>query len=232
MEYAPPPAPGMPIRRTSVSDQIRDLLREKIVSLDYQPGQSLSRTELATTFGVSQSPIRDAMMRLAEEGLLEIYPQSRTLVSLIDVAHASETQFLRLSLELEVTHRLAIGEKPSPTDELKSLARQMEAARDAGDMLDFGRTDTAFHRTMFRAVGAGNLWELVVKRSGHIDRLRKLNLPDPGKSERIIASHCAIIDAVVAGDPAGANAAVRQHLGETLSSVDHIRRAHPTYFST
>src|SRR5690606_33999494 len=82
-------------------------LRAQIISLQLLPDTTLVRNELAQAFGVSQSPVREAIQRLEQEGLVISYPQSRTVVSKIDVAHARETQFLRLSVELEVAHTLA-----------------------------------------------------------------------------------------------------------------------------
>src|SRR3546814_2587991 len=81
------------------SDLICDDLRERILGLELQPGTGLSRPALAEFYRVGQTPIRDAILKLEQEGLVEIYPQSKTLVTRIDVAHAKETQFLRTAIE-------------------------------------------------------------------------------------------------------------------------------------
>ncbi|MDT0683198.1 GntR family transcriptional regulator [Roseicyclus sp. F158] len=219
-------------RRASVSDQIRELLRQRIVSLELEPGQSLSRTDLAAYYEVSQTPIRDAMLRLEAEGLLRIFPQARTLVSLIDVDHARETQFLRLSLELEVARTLCERPGQAPIEALTGIVDEMEAAAGASDMTRFTQDDARFHRTLFAATAKDALWDLVVERSGHIDRLRKLNLPDPGKIERILASHRQIVSGLAAQDVEETTGAVRLHLGETLALADQIVAAHPDYFRT
>lgn len=82
--------------------QVFDRLRDAIVSLELAPGTVLARHVLAEQFGISQTPIRDALMRLGEEGLVDIFPQHATVVSRIDVPAAREAHFLRRSIELEI----------------------------------------------------------------------------------------------------------------------------------
>ncbi len=85
-----------------------DRLRGMIISLELPPGSSLSRAALAGQFGVSSTPIRDALMRLDEEGLVEVFPQYATVVSRIDVHRAQQAHFLRQALELEIVRLLAL----------------------------------------------------------------------------------------------------------------------------
>jgi len=73
-------------------------LRDRIVKLDLPPGTPLLRAELAETHGVSLTPLRDALQQLAKEGLVRIYPQSRTLVTPIDMSAIREAQFMRIAL--------------------------------------------------------------------------------------------------------------------------------------
>lgn len=225
-----PAPPGRPIKRASASAQIHDALRERIVALEFTPGEFLSRSEIASYYGVSQTPVRDAMMRLEEEGLLIIYPQSKTVVSKIDVAHAQETQFLRLSIELEVTRRLAQAQAGGLIGRARTCLSLQRAALASGDLDEFGRLDREYHSALYEAAGVANLWAIVTARSGHIDRLRKLNLPDPGKSTSILSCHERILAAIETGDVAVAEAVVREHLSGTLAQVPKITEKYPEYF--
>jgi GntR family transcriptional regulator, rspAB operon transcriptional repressor len=218
------------IRKMSASQQIHDALRSRIVSLDLAPGQYLSRAEVSDTYKVSQTPVREAMQRLEEEGLLLIYPQSKTEVSRIDVAHAQETQFLRLSLELEVVRRLALAADGDAVDSLQNIIARQELELANGDIDRFRLLDHEFHCHMCRLVGVDALWDLITARSGHIDRLRNLNLPDPGKSNSIMDCHRRIVATIRSGNVAAAQEVVREHLSGTLASADDIRRRHPEYF--
>lgn len=218
------------IKAVSASEQIRDALRERIVSLELVPGQALSRLQIAELFGVSQTPLRDAMMKLEQEGLLVIYPQSKTEVSKIDVDQARETQFLRLSLELEATRHLAEENRNDPTANARRTLLAQEAALASGDIERFAWLDKQFHQSLCKAAGVAGLWRLVDERSGHIDRLRNLSLPDPGKPASILRDHDRILTAIEAGDTAATSKAVREHLSGTLASVELIIGRNPGYF--
>ena len=78
----------------------------QIIGLQLAPGTSLSRPALAESFGVSQTPVRDALRKLEQEGLVIVHPQSSTLVAPIDIGQAHETQFLRTALECEVARTI------------------------------------------------------------------------------------------------------------------------------
>jgi len=95
----------------------------------------------------------------------------------------------------------------------------------------FDTLDKDFHRVLYERADILGLW-LTVRRQGvHLDRLRMLNLPMPGKLQQIIGDHEGIVDAVRLGDPDAAVAAMRKHLSGTLSIVDLICEQHPDYVS-
>src|SRR5580765_686443 len=105
------PAPRSPERLDrdrQAAPQVFERLRGMIISLELPPGSPLSRAALAGQFGVSSTPIRDALMRLEEEGLVEVFPQYATVVSRIDIGLAQQAHFLRQSLELEIVKGLAL----------------------------------------------------------------------------------------------------------------------------
>ena len=209
--------------------QVFERLREMIVALELIPGAVLARNELADMFGVSQTPVRDALIKLAEEGLVDIFPQHATVVSRIDIAQALQAHFLRRAIELEVAATLATD----PTDLLVAQLRaqvDIQAALASGD--DYGRfieADREFHRLMYLAAGVPDLFDLVRRRSGHVDRLRRLHLPSSGKAKAVVRDHKRIIEAIAAADPDGARERVRGHLSGTLGQIDQIRTRHPDY---
>ncbi|MBB4276183.1 GntR family transcriptional regulator [Rhizobium mongolense] len=224
-------SPTIALKRTSTSRQLYDVLRGRIISLDLPPGMHLSRSEIALAYGVSQTPVRDALQMLEAEGLVVVYPQSRTEVTRIDLRQARETQFLRLSLELEVIRYLTETQPEAVIKQADRLVALQETALNVDhDLERFALLDRQFHQTMFEGAGVADLWVLVQSRSGHIDRLRKLNLMDPGKAGTILYSHREIIDNVRDGDVPRAQEAVRRHLTGTLATVDAIREAHTHFF--
>jgi DNA-binding GntR family transcriptional regulator len=219
-------------RTRHASSQVADALRELILSLDVVPGTVLPRAELAEHYGVSQTPIRDALMRLGEEGLVDIFPQHATVVSRIDIGAALQTHFLRRAVELEVVRGLAVGE-PAAVAALVARLRlhiqRQTLALAPQDYRDFTLADQAFHRELYERAGVMALWDLVRRGSGHVDRLRRLHLPAEGKAEAVLRDHTAITDAIERRDPEAASAALRAHLSGTLSFVDDIRARYSSF---
>lgn len=110
------------------------------------------------------------------------------------------------------------------------LTRQKAVASpDTFDM--FNSLDREFHRKLYEKTGIMQLWANVRRQSVHLDRLRRLNLPMPGKMMTVLADHAAITDAIGSGDPDAAAAALRQHLSGTLSIIDVISAEFPDYIS-
>ena len=192
----------------------------------------LSRAELAARFGISQTPVRDALMRLGEEGLVDIYPQHATVVSRINLSSALQAHFLRRSIELEVVRKLTEGNDAAMVARLRATIAHQKALRDAKDYREFASFDQAFHRQMYEAAGVPELWDLVRRLSGHIDRLRRLHLPVAGKTKAIVRDHGEIVDAIERHDPDAAQAALRKHLSGTLSQIEQIRERHPNYVTS
>lgn len=209
--------------------QVVEALRAAIISLELAPGIALDRAELAQRFGVSQTPVRDALIRLSEEGLVVVRAQYTTQVSRIDVPAAREAHFLRRSIEIEIARQLALSHDASVIDDLRlQLSRQTELAA-RKDFLGFIAADKEFHRLMYVAAGLPRLWSVVVRMSGHVDRLRLLHSPFAGKAESTLRGHQAILEAIESGDVDAAQHAVRDHLSGTLASVDEIQQRYPEY---
>ena len=219
-------------RTRQSAPQVLEALRELIVSFQLEPGTVLQRAELAEHFGISQTPIRDALLRLGEEQLVDIFPQHATVVSRIDLSAALQSHFLRRSIELEILAVLCGMPEPEHGGLVRRLNANLalqEAALHPLDVARLALADQAFHQEMYEAAKVGPLWSLVRRQSGHIDRLRRLNLPDEGKPQTIVRDHRAIFDAIAHRDAPAAQQALRQHLSGTLAFVDDIKRRFPDW---
>lgn len=219
-----------PIQYGSAAGRVYAGLRERIILLDLLPDTVLSRTDIAKDYSVSQSPVREAIRKLEQEGLVVSFPQSKTLVTKINVDHARETQFLRLSLELEVTKTLIHLQDPDLLRPSSRILRMQKMAGEDRDISEFSALDRLFHLSFFQAAGVASLWHMISGRSGHIDRLRTLNLPDPGKISAVLKSHEGILSAIVKHDSQEVEAQTREHLSGTLASLPTIMRTYPEYF--
>lgn len=225
------PRSGRLDRSRQVAPQVFERLRGQITALTLPPGTPLSRTALATEFGLSSTPIRDALMRLAEEGLVDVFPQHATLVSRIDVRHAQQAHFLRQALELEIVRMLAREPDRTLIAELDELILRQRRSAKEGDLETFVTADNEFHARLYAAADKQELWALVRSRSGHIDRLRRLHLPSPGKAQDIVRYHRLIMTAIGSGRPDEAQAHLRVHLSGTLGNLAAIRSRYPDYLT-
>lgn len=229
MSDNPFPKPFVLDRSRSAAAQVLEYLRENIINLNIKPATPLDRQVMAEHFNLSQTPIRDALLRLEEDGLVDIFPQRATVVRRIDVKSAQRAHFLRLSVELEVVRALAASPSPELVTRLASLLSQQANALESFDFPRFVWADQSFHRTMYEAAGVEPLWDVARRLSGNLDRLRHLHVPMPGKAANVIVQHQCILDAITKGDLAEAEQAVRSHLAGTLNHLDQIRAQYASY---
>src|SRR5438094_6092962 len=152
-------------RDRQAAPQVFERLRGMIISLELPPGSPLSRAALAEQFGISSTPIRDALMRLDEEGLVDVFPQYATVVSRVDVRLAEQAHFLRQAVELEIVRGLAIQHEETLVAELHAtIARQQQDAK-PGDFEKFIVADNEFHSQIYTSPDKNDIWELVPRLS-------------------------------------------------------------------
>ncbi len=217
-------------RRISAAHQIYGSLHQQITDMTLAPGTVISKQDIGREFGVSPSPIRDALMRLEAEGLVDIVPQSKTTISLIDVQDAKELHFLRLSVELEVLRHLCRVITDAQLSELRVWNERLAIEFKAGDKSAFRICDTEFHNHLYEFAGVPGISQVIQARRGHYDRVRGLYLAFEQRQKRVIEEHEEILAALEAKDAAAAEKAVRGHLGKSLMIIDEIKLQNPTYF--
>jgi GntR family transcriptional regulator, rspAB operon transcriptional repressor len=220
----------IPVRSQQAASQVYQQLRDMILALALAPGTVLSRVELQRQFRLSSTPIRDALMRLEAAGLVDVFPQSGTIVSLIDVPLARQAQFLRRAIEQEAVRVLAEAPDPALIDQLRALIGEQRRLFGEQNLERFNEADLAFHKRLYEAAGVPHLWTLVRDRSGHIDRIRRLHLPIGDKAAQIVSDHAAIVDAIANGDPDLAQSELHGHLSRSLAFSDELRIRFPGYF--
>lgn len=221
-----------PLGRVPASARLYDELRRRIVALELPPDSTLDRSEIAGSFGVSQSPVREAILRLEQEGLVVSYPQSRTVVTRIDVSRIHEEHFLRRSCECEVVRQLALTANAGVVVKAQGLLRMQAALVDDVKQADlFKQLDEAFHEALFAGADQASLHAHVTSHCGHLARVRTLDLPRRDKMRAVLDGHQAVVDAIVAGDPAAAAETMRTHLSGTMSRLPRLIQEHPDFFS-
>lgn len=217
-------------RQASIASRVYSLLRAAIIQMNVRPGQPLSETDLAKQLNVSRQPIREAFIKLAEEGLVEVRPQRGTFVLLISPKEVESARFVREAVEVALVREAAANAPAGSGAVLREAIARQEAARRSEDAVAFLRHDEEFHRAIAAAAGCESAWKLLDTLKAQMDRVRFLSIEEATPTDVLIAQHEAIADAVEARDPDRAEAAMRVHLGEILRSLPRIAAAHPDLF--
>jgi DNA-binding GntR family transcriptional regulator len=187
-------------------------LRRRIRELALVPGAPLRKEEIALELGVSRAPVSDAISRLAEEGLIDVFPQHGSFVALIRSSDVRESLFVRTALEVEAMRRLAPVANPQTLAVLDAnIAAQVDAL-EKGNLEHFYDLDEALHAAMFGAIETPRALRLLEAARAPLDRVRRLALPDQGRPEQTLAEHRALVEAIRSGDGEYAAAAMRAHL--------------------
>lgn len=207
-------------------------IRSRIIALALLPETTLVRAELAESFKVSQSPVREAIMRLEQDGLVVSYPQSRTVVTKIDVDRIREEHFLRVAAECEVVRQLSELKESAAVTKAKGILKMQEALVGDIEQIDlYKQLDDSFHAALFNGVNQSNLHLQISARSGHLGRVRTLDLPRAGKMVSVLEGHKAIIDAIQSGDGIAASAEMRKHLSGSMERLPQIIEENKALFA-
>ena len=217
-------------RPVTVGNRVLDALRQAIVQLQLRPGDPLSEAEMARQFGVSRQPVREAFIKLAEVGLVEIRPQRGTSVVMISRREVENARFIREAIEVAVARKAATEAASSHHDILDRLIERQRAANAAGDHADFLRLDEAFHQAIAQAADCDHAWRLLENLKAQMDRVRYLSLSDATPIETLIEQHAVIANAIRRHDPDAVEAGMHQHLSEILTSLPKLAIAHAEWF--
>ncbi|MGA9412575.1 MAG: GntR family transcriptional regulator [Roseobacter sp.] len=216
-------------RRTSVDD-IFDYLYEEIAALRLKPGDKISEADIATQFGVSRQPVRDAFSRLATLDLLLIRPQRATEVKRFSMREIVKSRFVRAAVEKEVLRyaaELSNSEDSATLD--KALTEQEDAVR-AKDIDRFNALDYDFHKTLCQIAQADFAFDVIMAEKSKVDRLCTLSLSKGDRMPELVEDHRAIARAVANHDVDAATKAGMLHLSRLDETIDRISKTNADYF--
>ena len=227
----PPPArPGSRPRVGNAAHLIYREVRDDIVAMRRKPGEPIVEREIAFARGVSRTPVREALLRLADEDLVEIFPQSGTFVARIPVGALPEAILMRTALE-QTTARLAAERADAgQVARLRELLERQRRVQSRGDRDRFHEADEAFHAAIAEAAGHPGIWRFIEQVKIQVDRYRRLTLPVPGRMRRVLTEHAVIVAAIETHDAPAAAAAMAAHLENLRASIGDVRDLNPDYF--
>ncbi|BFT71155.1 GntR family transcriptional regulator [Paenibacillus sp. P36] len=218
-----------PITSTT-RDAVYQALKEQILMLDLLPGTGISEKEISVQFGVSRTPVRESFVQLSQEGLLDIYPQRGTVVSLIDLERVEEARFIREQLERAV---ISLACESFPADSLQLLRTNLAYQQVSMSEKDFKKMfelDEAFHRTIFEGCRKLNTWAIIQQVNVHLNRTRMLRLAADHRWDELYEQHEQMVDAIEHHEAGKAEQVMNTHLHLTVTDQTVLKEKFPTYF--
>lgn len=217
-------------RSETIAARVYRDLRRDIVDLVLPPRSRLSEKDLSDRLGVSRSPIREAILKLADEGLVWVRPQSGTAVAPILVSDVFDGQFVRESLERAALERAIPALDRMGETELREIISVQRAYAAARNENQFFQADEEMHAAFFRIAGHERSWRIVQNAKVQINRVRRLAFNMPLKMDEILAEHEAIVAAVLARDMQAALEELTAHLRRLFTTVGRLMESHHEYF--
>jgi len=212
--------------RETLQDHVYTRLRDEILDAEIMPGASLRVLHLASRFGTSQAPIREALRRLTDEGLAVTIPYRGTVARAPSWPEIADIYLLREELEVFAVKRILARPKVDLTD-VRRAQRQLNRAVRTGDSLKVLDLDLELHRQIVALAESPltlEMWSFLVKRQ----RGARLSLEReyPAAVDSVVETHEALVQSLAVGDPESAEAAFRDHISSALDSFARRRLEH------
>lgn len=206
----------------NIVQKLRDQIENEIVSGSFPAGYRLDETRLATRFGVSRTPVREALMQLGAIGLIEIRPRRGAVV--VEPSPHRIYEMFEVMAELEAMAGSHAARRHTATDRIALLAahEKCAGAAEAGDADAYYYENEAFHVAIYEAGHNGFLKEQCLALHRRLRPYRRLQLRLRNRMESSLAEHSQIVQAILDGDGARAAAALRDHVavqGERFSDL-------------
>ncbi|KAF5993314.1 GntR family transcriptional regulator [Streptomyces sp. WAC00263] len=210
---APAALPVLGGKKSSYRERVADALRAALIAGELRAGEVYSAPTLAARFGVSATPVREAMLDLAKEGLVDTVPNKGFRVTAVSEKQLDEYTHIRSLIEIPTTVQLATTADPVSLEALRPAAREIVTAAAAGDLIAYVEADIRFHLGLLALAGNAHLVEVVGdlrKRS----RLYGLHaLVEAGRLQDSAEEHLELLDALVGRDPEAVRRVMTRHLG-------------------
>ena len=209
-----------------------DALREAITSGDFAPNQRLVEAELSEQFGVSRAAVRNALVQLTTEGLVERIQNRGARVRAVSLQEAIEITEVRMVVEGLCAARAADRATEGEHRELREIGERMQQAVAAGDVLGYSDINKRLHDLIMRISGQETACAVLGRLRGQNVRHQFRLAMHPGRPSVSLPQHLAIIEAICAGDADAAEAAMRAHLGSVIDTLPEIGKSQSPRFTT
>ncbi|GAA4287509.1 GntR family transcriptional regulator [Georgenia daeguensis] len=203
----------MKLTRPSLKDQALAVIRQGMVSGEIRPGEIHSAAGMAARLGTSNGPVREAMLTLVEQGIMQVVPNVGFQVTRLTDEDLDEIHELRLMLEVPAMRRLGEEGIAGREEDVRRHAEESAAAAAARDVARFLSADREFHLSLLELLGNGRLVKFVANLRDQTRLYGLHNLAEEGQLESSAAEHAELLEALVAGDGERAARVMGTHLG-------------------
>ncbi len=215
--------------RESSGEYALRIIKESIISLELPPGSQISESELAAEMGLSRTPVREALIELSKVKIVDIQPQKKSTIPLIDYEMVEESRFMRSLLECAVVELDCEMAAPADLDRLRENIRVQNLYLDDFYSTQLLTLDNEFHGMLFSIARKSQIFALMQNISIHFDRVRSMALSSV-KNLKIVQDHVDLVDAIERRDPAAAKALMEKHLNRYRIDAAALRAEYPQYF--
>lgn len=215
--------------RENGRDYALRVIKDNIVHLNLEPGSQISENELSAELGLSRTPVREALIELAKVKIIEIQPQKRSVVRLIDYDLVEESRFMRNILECAVVELVCEMITPEDVERLRENVRLQKFYLDSFYPENLMELDNRFHQMLFEIARKAQVYSLMQNFSIHFDRVRSIAL-SAVKDLKIVQDHEDITSAITRKDPMAARELMEIHLSRYKIDVKAIQETYPQYF--
>lgn len=206
-------------------------LKRGIMEFRFAPGERLSPTALRERLGVGRTPVREAIVRLRQEGLVITRPKSGSYVALVDLDAAECARFLRSSTERAVVVECCSRAGEKDVASLRKLLGEQERAMEAHDQRSFFNADNRMHEELYCIAGRQRAWAWLEETNLDLERYRWLHVQARGMGwGSILVEHQELVDAIARKDPEEASYVAVHHLHVMLDERNEVVAAFPGYF--
>ena len=215
--------------RETGRDYALRVLKENIVNLEIAPGSQISENELSAALGISRAPIREALSELEKVKIVEIQPQKKTSVLLIDPVLVEEARFMRSTLEDAVIGEVCMQRTEQDLFRLEENLTLQDLAFRSNALDQVMIKDNEFHRYFFEISRKPEIYQLMQTLQIHFDRVRNLTLYTI-IDRKILEEHKEIYRCIKERDVESARIRLRAHLERVQVDSSVVRKAYPQYF--
>ncbi|MCI1821642.1 MAG: GntR family transcriptional regulator [Megasphaera sp.] len=215
----------------SVREYAYRVIFENIMSLHLVPGTAISEKEISDRLSISRTPVREAFIRLAQAGLLEILPQRGTYISKIDTAQIAEFRFLRVTLERAVMELACRSFPESYLKRLEACLADQEHVLQKFDASRFYELDNEMHCIIFSGCAKPSIWQLLQNANINYIRARVLNVSAAQTEMQLLyEQHRLIMRSIVGHDVSAGIDIITKHVNKVIGDVDALKKQYPEYF--